>query len=220
MINMSQEVKTSTILEDLKWRYACKKFDANRRLNDTDLTAVLEALNLTATSLGMQLMKCVVVENDALKKELVSVCYGQQQVADCSALLVLCRYNEVTGEDVDEYVNRSANTRNIPLNSPKMVGFKNMVAATLNMPENDRAHWMNNQVYIALGNLMTVCAAMRIDACPMEGFVPLQVDEILNLKELGLSSVVLCPIGYRHTEDAYATMPKVRRNSNDFVVRK
>ncbi len=207
------------ILEDLQWRYACKKFDSERKLDAATLEIVLQAINLTATSLGMQMLKCVVVENQTLKDELVASCYNQMQVADCAAVLVFCRYNEVTESHVEEYLSRTSKTRNVALDHPKIQGFKKMITTTVNMPDEQRKHWMINQVYIALGNLMTVCANLRIDACPMEGFVPQQVDEILGLHEHGLSSVVLCPIGYRHEEDPYATMPKVRRNLEDFVMR-
>lgn len=210
---------TSTILEDLQWRYACKKFDQSRKLDETSLNTILQAINLTATSLGMQMMKCVVVENQALKDELVASCYNQMQVADCSALLVLCRYNEVNANHVEEYVNRTSKTRNVALDHPKIIGFKKMIESTVNMPNAQRENWLNNQVYIALGNLMTVCANLRIDACPMEGFVPQQVDELLGLTTQGLSSVVLCPIGFRHPEDPYAIMPKVRRDLQNLVLR-
>jgi nitroreductase len=86
------------------------------------------------------------------------------------------------------------------------------------MPEDQRKHWMVNQVYIALGNLLTTCALLKIDSCPMEGFNPSGVDEVLGLSERGLSSVLLCPLGYRHEEDVYAGLPKVRRPISDFVL--
>jgi nitroreductase len=219
MGNQNITIGMRSIIEDLNWRYACKKFDASQKLDSALLEVVLQSINLTATSLGMQMMKCVLVKNQTLKDQLVPACYNQMQVADCSAVLVFCRYNEVTESHVEEYVNRSAKTRNIALDHPKIQGFKKMIESTVSMPDEQRKHWMNNQVYIALGNLMTVCAHLRIDACPMEGFVPQQVDEILDLHTQGLSSVVLCPIGYRHEDDPYATMPKVRRNIEDFVLR-
>jgi nitroreductase len=211
--------QTTTILEDLKWRYACKRFDSSRKIQAADLDTILETLNLTATSLGMQLLKCVVVENQIIKEQLVAHAYGQRQVADCSHLLVLCRYSSVDQDAVDEYVNRTAYIRNMDANGDKMKGFKRMIENTMLMSEGDRLNWMNNQAYIALGNLLTVCASMRIDSCPMEGFVPSKVDELLDLKSFGLESVLLCPIGFRHAEDPYAVQPKVRKSLEDFIVK-
>jgi len=211
--------EATTILDDLKWRYACKRFDNTRKIEEHDLQILLESLNLTATSLGMQLLKCVVVENQELKEQLVQHAYGQRQVADCSHVLVLCRYISVDQTAVDEYVSRTATIRNMDVHGDKMQGFKRMIETTMQMPENERVNWMNYQAYIALGNLLTVCASMRIDACPMEGFVPAKVDELLDFKAMGLASVLLCPIGFRHEEDPYASQPKVRKSLADFVVR-
>lgn len=209
---------TKTIIDDLKWRYACKRFDSTLKLSQADLETILEALNLTATSLGMQLLKCVVVENTELKEKLVEYAFGQRQVADCSHLLVLCRYDKVSEADVDEYVNRTAYIKSLDIESPKMQGFRKMISGAVGMPKEKQINWMNNQVYLALGNLLTVCANMHIDACPMEGFTPEKVDEVLKLDSFGLKSVVLCPIGYRHEEDSYAKQPKVRKSIEDFAI--
>jgi len=159
------------------------------------------------------------VENQEIKNELVAHAYGQKQVADCSHLLVLCRYAEIDEYTVDEYVNRTAYIRNIDSESAKIQGFKKMIEGALKMSDSERVNWMNYQAYIALGNLLTVCARMRIDSCPMEGFVAKKVDELLKLKSLGLESVLLCPIGFRHAEDFYSSQPKVRKNLDSFVVR-
>jgi nitroreductase len=211
-------IESSDVLEAMRWRYACKKFDNTKKLPSETIKDLLETLNLTATSLGMQLMKIVVIENLEIKNKILVHSFNQRQVVDCSHLLVLCRYNQVDDAIVDEYVRRSAQTRNFDLNSPRIQGFRSMVMSTVSMPEEKRIQWMINQVYIALGNLLTSCALMRIDSCPMEGFNPTGVDEVLNLSEYGLSSVLLCPIGIRHTDDMYAQLPKVRRDLSDFII--
>lgn len=211
-------IESQDVLDALHWRYACKKFDSTRHLSEQTVQQLLEALNLTATSLGMQLMKIVVVKNPIVKEQMIQHCYNQHQVVDCSHVLVLCRFNEVDEQLVDEYVERSAATRNFDLNSPKMQGFRNMVLSTISLPEEKRVNWMINQVYIALGNLLTTCAMMQIDSCPMEGFNPKGIDTLLGLPELGLSSVLLCPIGFRHADDVYAQLPKVRKPIDDFAV--
>jgi nitroreductase len=51
------------------------------------------------------------------------------------------------------------------------------------MSEEEKNIWANKQIYIALGNLMTVLAEMRIDSCAMEGIVPQKYDEILELDQ-------------------------------------
>ena len=52
-----------------------------------------------------------------------------------------------------------------------------------NMEDDKKIVWVDKQIYIALGNLMTVCAQMGIDACPVEGFLAGKYDEVLSLKE-------------------------------------
>jgi nitroreductase len=211
-------MNSKQLVEAMQWRYACKKFDSSKKINKEIIDDLLQILNLTATSLGMQLMKIVVVNNLEVQQKMLQHCHNQHQVADCSHVLVLCRYNSVDETLVDDHVNRTAQIRNFDVESPRMQGFKKMVNATIAMPDEKRIQWMNNQVYIALGNLLSACAVLKIDACPMEGFVPSGIDSLLNLEALGLSSVLLCPIGYRHDEDVYANLRKVRRPIADFVV--
>jgi nitroreductase len=78
--------------------------------------------------------------------------------------------------------------------------------------------WATNQAYLALGTLLTVCALEDIDACPMEGFVPKSYDELLGLDKLKLTSVLVLPVGYRATDDMFATLKKVRRDLDDSII--
>jgi nitroreductase / dihydropteridine reductase len=206
-----------TILESLEWRYACKRFDSTKKLTQEQLNTLLQSLNLTATSMGMQLLRFVVVESPEKRAQILPHAHQQQQVTDASHLLVLCRETRVTDEFIEEYVSRSCNTRNLDPASERVAGFKKMLQSAQFMGEKERVHWMTNQVYIALGTVLTVCATERIDACPMEGFISERVDEVLGLKELGLASVLLLPVGYRHAEDSYAHLPKVRRPLESIV---
>lgn len=78
--------------------------------------------------------------------------------------------------------------------------------------------WMTKQVYIALWFLMQTAAHMHIDTCPMEGFDPVAFDEILWLKDLWLTSCVICPVWYRSDEDKYAERDKVRFDYDKVVI--
>ena len=66
------------------------------------------------------------------------------------------------------------------------------------------------QVYLALGALLQGAGALEIDACPMEGFDQVKLDEVLGLSEQGLTSVVLVALGYRSELDFNAKLPKSR----------
>ena len=80
--------------------------------------------------------------------------------------------------------------------------------------------WAKMQAYIALGQFMTSCALLQIDTCPMEGFVVDEFDKLLGLTDQGLTTAVLCPAGYRHADDRYAGLPKVRFPSSRVVERR
>jgi nitroreductase/dihydropteridine reductase len=74
------------------------------------------------------------------------------------------------------------------------------------------------QAYIALGIAMVAAAEQEVDCTPMEGFSPAMVDEILGLKERGLRSVVLLPLGYRDEEgDWLLNMAKVRKSRETMI---
>ena len=86
---------SSEILEKLKWRYACKKFDTTKKLSEEKLSILKNAFNLTATSYGLQPLKMLVISNQKIKQDLVGLTMNQQQVADCTEVLVLCTEKKI-----------------------------------------------------------------------------------------------------------------------------
>lgn len=205
------------IIEALQWRYAVKKFDNKSKLSDNQLNTILESLRLTATSYGLQLMRFVVVKNDEIRNQLLPAAYNQRQVVDASHLIVLCRNTAITIEEIENYVSNISITRSVALDDPNLKAFKKGMEQILNWDQQKVDQWMINQIYIALGTMLTACAVEKIDACPMEGFIPEKVDEVLNLKEQGLTSVLLCPIGFRSEEDVFANFKKVRKTNQDVI---
>ncbi|WP_299124373.1 NAD(P)H-dependent oxidoreductase [uncultured Winogradskyella sp.] len=206
-----------SIIEKLKWRYATKKFDNTRSLSEEKLTILKEAFNLTALSYGLQTLKLVVVENKELRENLVELSYGQRQVADASHLLVLCIQTEIDEEDVNKHFETIKTIRNTP--DTILEPFKAQMKSTINgMPVDKKIGWASKQAYIALGNLMTVCAVEGIDSCPMEGFIPDQIDRALNLEKHGLASVLMFPVGYRADDDMFADFKKVRKPLSETII--
>ncbi len=205
------------IIERLHWRYATKKFDATKSLSEEQLQLLKEAFNLTATSFGLQTIKLVVVSNKEIREKLVEPAFFQKQVLEASHLLVICIQDDVEEQDVEKHFENVASIRNTPetILKPFRADLKKMMA---DKTVQERRNWSVNQAYIVLGNLMTVCAIEGIDACPMEGFRPQQFDEILNLKEHKLQSVLLLPVGFRAKDDMFADFKKVRKDLQNTII--
>ena len=69
-----------------------------------------------------------------------------------------------------------------------------------------------------MGTALIAAAQEKVDSTPMEGFDPAKVDEILNLREKGLRSVVMLPLGYRADEgDWLVDLKKVRPAREQFI---
>jgi len=206
-----------SIIDNLKWRYATKKFDTTKKLSQEKLSILKEAFNLTALSYGLQTLKMVVVEDKPKRGDLVSLSFGQRQVVDSSHLLILCIQTEIDDNDVEEHFNTIKSTRNTP--DSILNPFKSELKSTIkDMPNLKKIDWATKQAYIALGNLMTVCAVEKIDSCPMEGFMPKELDTALGLDKMGLNSVLLLPVGYRAKDDMFAGFKKVRKSLSETII--
>lgn len=208
---------TKQILRDLNWRYATKKFDAEAILPEDQIDIIKEAFNLTATSYGLQPIKLVVIKNKNIQKELVSFSMNQEQVAQASHVLVFCIENQISEAFISKYFDLVKQVRDTP--DHILQPFEDFLkedfrAKTINEVQN----WATKQAYLAMGNLLTVCAIERIDACPMEGFQPSEYDRILKLNEKGLKSVLVMPIGYRAKDDMFSGFKKVRKELSESVL--
>lgn len=205
------------IINSLEWRYATKKFDPSKKLSAQQIETLKNAFNLTATSFGLQPLKLIVIENKELQEEFVKYCYYQRQVADASHLLVLCIENDTTTEAINAYFDLEKEVRGV---SEEVISkFRNqLVAMYKNKTLEEKQLSATYQTYIALGNLMTVCAVEKIDNCPMEGFMTDKIDELLNLPAQNLKSILLMPVGFRADDDFMSTMKKVRKPLNETVL--
>jgi nitroreductase / dihydropteridine reductase len=195
--------------ESLQFRYATKLFDSSKKVSEETFAEITECLRLAPSSYGLQPWKFLIIQNPEIRQKIREKSWNQSQVTDASHLIVLCSNTEFTADDVNHYADFIVSERNIPREA--IEGYRQMMLGSLHSksPEATR-EWMARQVYLALGVLLSACAEARLDACPMEGFDPEAVGEILGLPAKKLAARVLCPIGYRSTEDKLASMKKVR----------
>ena len=205
------------VITSLNWRYAVKKFDASKKLTSTQIGVLTEAFNLTATSYGLQPLRLVVIADEKLQEQLVKASMNQTQVRDASHVLVICVENEVKASYVQSYFDLVQEVRDTPETILKP--FRETLKKQFENQDAEKTRqWAVNQAYLALGNLLTVCALEEIDACPMEGFIPGQYDEILGLNSHGITSTLVLPVGYRAQDDMFADFKKVRRATSETII--
>ncbi len=205
------------LLKQLNWRYATKHFDSSKKINSEDLNTLLNAVNLAPSSYGLQPYRVLVIENEEVREKLKEAGYQQPQFTEASQVIVFAANNNITESDVNDFMERTAAARNI--NVDDLSDYKGMILAKVNNASKEfLTTWASKQCYIGLGFLLYTAAQLGIDACPMEGFDAKGFDEILDLKDKNLSSVVVASIGYRSENDKYQNLTKVRYPLNEFVI--
>jgi nitroreductase len=205
------------LIGKLNWRYATKKMNPTKAVPQEKVDRILEAIRLTASSSGLQPYEVIVVTNKEVREKIKPLAWNQEQITDCSHLLVFAAWDNYTADRINMMFDLVNEQRGI-----KSEGWENYRQMLLNtyVPRDAEVNYQHaaRQAYIGLGTALIAAAEEQVDATPMEGFDPTAVDVLLNLKERGLRSVVLLPLGYRAEEgDWLNKLQKVRRGRADFV---
>ena len=203
--------------EKLNWRYATKKMAAGKVVPQDKVTRILEAANLAPTSSGLQPFEIIVVTNAEVKAKLSAAAYGQSQVVDASHVLVFAAWDNYTTARIDAVIAQTHTERGTPMEALNAY-YDGLKAQYL--PRDAEVNYQHaaRQAYLAFGVALTAAAFEEIDSTPMEGFDPAQVDEILGLREKGLRSVTLMPLGYRANEGDWLNGAKKVRKPMDELV--
>lgn len=205
------------ILKALEWRYATKKFDSEAIIPEETIALLKNAFNLTASSYGLQPVKLLLVSNKSILNDLVPLSMNQKQVGQASHLCVFCVETNIDEAYIRAFFDRIISINNTP--DEVLDPFRSSVISSFEQKSEDEIFkWGAKQAYLAMGNMLTVCATQEIDACPMEGFNPAEYDRYLKLNEQGLRSVLVMPIGYRASDDMFGTMKKVRKPLNESII--
>lgn len=211
---MNLEIKTENYIENLNWRYATKKFDADKDVNQEDFEKLLESIRLSASSYGLQPYEILIIKDEKTREELKKAAWNQAQITDSSFLVVFANYRKMTQQHLDDYLDNISETRDIE--REKLKGMEEMIQNTvLSFDEEQQRIWASKQTYIALGNLLSAAAEFKIDTCPMEGFNNQEFDKILGLEEKNLTSSVIAAVGIRSGEDAMQYQEKVRKSKSE-----
>lgn len=202
------------LLDHLNWRYATKIFDPNKKVGFQDLEFLKEAIRLSVSSYGLQLYKVLIIENEEIRRALRKSSWDQRQITDASQLFVFCNYTHDYEQHVDNYIERIIRAEGDSSDGIRQYG-KTIKTNIAKMARAERKSWSEKQTYLALNNLLVACAALKIDACPMEGFDGQAYNQILGLDELGLNAAVIAPVGYRSASDKTQERKKIRKTKEE-----
>ena len=202
------------LINNLQWRYAVKKY-TGEMVSEDKIDQIIQAVNLTASSCGIQPYRLILVKNPEIRQKLAAGSFNTQ-IQDSSHLLVFAAFNKITSEYIAEYVAMMEEQRN--LETGALNDYKDLLIShfSTQTPEQN-AIWSGKQAYIGLGTALIAAAELKVDATPMEGFDPAVFNDALGLTEKNLHASVIISLGYRDTANDYlATMLKVRLPIDEF----
>ncbi len=206
-------------IDALEWRYAAKKYDNTKKVPQQDLDFLKKAVQLSVSSIGLQPYKVFVIESQEIRDKLKAGASGNNAniFGDASHIFIFANELDFGQQHINKAVNNMAAVRN---QKPEdLQGFNDYISGYVNsLSRETRDTWTAKQTYIAMGNLITAAALLKIDATPMEGFDPAKINEILSLEAQGLNAALIATVGYRHADDEAQHYKKVRKQNEDLFI--
>ncbi len=205
-----------SFIDILNQRYATKAMNGEV-VPQEKIDNILEAIRLAPTSSGLQPFEVFVITNKETKTQIKEIAWNQSQVTDCSHLLVFAAWDHYTEKRINHMFDLTNEIRGF-INE----GWENYRKQLLaNYPQKDAEENFQHaarQTYIALMAGIGQASYEGVDSTPMEGFDSAALDKILGLREKGLRSTLLLPLGYREEEkDWLVNLKKVRKPINELV---
>jgi len=204
------------LLNALKWRYATKKMNG-QSVSQDNVNSILEAAHLAPSSSGLQPFEIIVVTSSGLKEKIKPIANNQSQIIDCSHLLIFAAWDNYTKDRINEVFSRTVSERGVPVDS--MDDYKNRLTSRyISFSAEQNFVHAAYQAYISFGLAIAAAAELKVDSTPIGGFDNSALDILLNLKEKGIRSVVMLPLGYRDAEnDWLVNLKKVRTPKEQFI---
>jgi len=203
------------LLKHLNWRYAAKRMNG-KKVDQHKIDTILEATRLSASSMGLQPYNIIVIKDETLLKKIHEKACKQPQIIECSHLLVFAAWSTMTEKHFDDYIADITVQRGVTAES--LAAFKtNYMNGIMTRSVEQNFNWAARQTYIALGSALVAAAIEEVDSTPMEGFNAPALDELLKLKERGLQSVSLLPLGYRDEVNDYLVKAKKVRRAKEHL---
>ena len=217
-MNNTQKIKTDSmeLLDKLNWRYAAKAMNG-KKVAQEKIDNIIEAISLAPTSSGLQPFEIIVITNQEIKEKIKPIAWNQSVITDCSHLIVFAAWDTYTADRINKMFDLTNTIRGF-----KSEGWENYRQMLLdNYPQRDAQEnftHASKQAYIAFSLAIVAAAFEGVDSTPIEGFDPDALDKILGLREKGLGSCVMLPVGYRDDKnDWLVNLTKVRKSKEDLL---
>ena len=204
-------------LHTAKTRYTTKAYDANKKIPQAQLNKLLEILRFSPSSVNIQPWHFLIAESDAAKQRIAAgltgaYVYNAAKVLNSSHTLVFCTRTDISPEYLEQLLQQDALSGRFKDDKAKQAqrdtrhGYVEYYRNELN----NLNAWLENQTYLALGQLLFAAAMEGIDATPMEGFDRNSINQEFGLSEKNLKASVIVALGYRSEHDLNANLPKSR----------
>lgn len=195
-----------SVSEAAEQRHSIRKYQP-KPIPEADLREILRLVSLAPSAFNIQPWRFIVVRDAALQQKLCEASYGQPQMANAPAVIVLYTDMADVLSSVEEVIHPG-----VP--AERVEGMKAMILGTYEkMPEEERESFGASQGNIALGYLMLVAQGLGYATVPMLGFEAGKVKQILGLPaHVAIPAIV--PIGvaaeegfpaHRHSVDRIAS---------------
>ncbi|WP_371324160.1 oxygen-insensitive NAD(P)H nitroreductase [Dechloromonas sp. ZY10] len=205
------------IVEHAKSRHTTKAFAPESKIPAGTFAQFCTLLRHSPSSVNSQPWHFVVASTDASKARIAQAtetgyAYNAAKIRNASHVIVFCARTSFDANHLADLL--AQEERDGRFATPEAQAGQNSARSFYvdlhRYDAKDLQHWMEKQVYLALGSALLGASGLGIDACPMEGFDACRLDEELGLRARGLTSVVILSLGYRSEEDFNARLPKSR----------
>ncbi|WAU75543.1 oxygen-insensitive NAD(P)H nitroreductase [Acinetobacter sp. TR3] len=204
-------------LATAKTRYATKAYNAEKKIPHAQFEKLLEILRFSPSSVNIQPWHFLIAETDEAKQRIASALtgnyiYNAAKVLNSSHTLVFCTRTDISAEYLEQLLQQDELSGRFKDETAKQ-GQRDTRQGYVEFYRNELKNlpaWMENQTYLALGQLLFAAGLEGIDATPMEGFDRELINKEFELTEKGLKASVIVSLGYRSENDFNAKLPKSR----------
>ncbi|MCD4504144.1 oxygen-insensitive NAD(P)H nitroreductase [Chromobacterium piscinae] len=209
-----------------KTRYTTKAFDPGFKLSPDQVEQIEALLRHSPSSTNSQPWHFFIAGSDEGKARVAKATangysFNQAKVLNASHVVVFCTraaLDDAHLQTLLEQEDRDGRFASAEARAGQHKG-RSHFADMHRFELRDASHWMEKQVYLAVGTLLLGAAALEIDACPIEGFDQRIMGEELGLREKGLVASVIVALGRRSDEDFNAKLPKSRLPADAVITR-